>query len=122
AERKRGDHGGVERRQLRGEAFDGASQLRFAPRAEGFLIDDENEATARADVVVGAVRWTQAGAGGGPGGGGRGRPAGDKRAGPGAIADPDLHVCRAEIRNRRPVRLNGGEVDGWSAPALGRHL
>src|SRR5262249_17216742 len=58
--RQRADHGGVERSQLRGQAFNRASQLRVAPGAEGFLIDDENEAAPRADAVIRPVRWRDA--------------------------------------------------------------
>ena len=55
AERQRRDHRLIGGRELGEQPFDRVPEQRAAPRVEGFLIDDEDEAAAGVDAVVGAI-------------------------------------------------------------------
>jgi len=121
AQRKRDHHRGIERDHLSGKARDGAAELRSLAAAKRFLIDDEDETASGADVVVRAVRGCERCAGC-EGCEGCGSHPPQRANGPDAVADPDLHVCGAEVRHRRAVTKDGCEVYGRSVPALAGHL
>ena len=91
AERQRGDHRPIGRRELREQPLDRASEELLASGDEGLLVDDEHEAAAGGHAVVGAVGRRQA----------RGRASGAIGAGAAATRRSDRTV-----RTRSSIRIS----------------
>jgi hypothetical protein len=118
---KCGDHGAVARRQLPDEAFDRISEEKFATAFEGFLIDDQDEATACRDAVVRPVgrRNSESSARGRVR---RRRDAPERTHDTSSIADPYFYFRRLQIRGRCSVCLHRGEVNARARRSFARDL
>ena len=122
AERQRGNHRPIGRRELREQPVDRAPEELFPAGDEGLLIDDEHEAAAGGDVVVRAVgrrhaRWRTSGRRRR-----RGRDPPQRPHRSHAIGDADFDVRRLQVGDRRAVGVQGDEVDGRTGRALARDL
>ena len=106
----------IGRREGREQPGDGVPQQRLLPGRKGLLVDEQHQAPAGRDTVVGAERRGSA-AGCARRGRGRRRHAPERPHGPRAAVDADVDVGAWRSATRRPVVQHRDEVHdrAWRA-------